>query len=404
MKRKDRAKGPPPSGLKTPPERMEATPTPAMAEGAVCTPPTGKTKERASTKSEAGTAMIIVMKAGAAEDQIQHVVKRIEEAGLKPHLSRGQFQTIVGAIGDEVKVASLPFTAMPGVEQALPIVHPWKIASRQMHPENTVITVGKAAIGGPMMTAIAGPCTIENKKMLWDSAAACKKAGAHILRAGCFKPRTSPYDFQGLGVEGLKLLRECGDEFDLPVITEVRSITHVAPACLYADILQIGARNMQNFDLLKEVGRQSKPVMLKRGLAATVKDFLMAAEYILAAGNPNVILCERGFRTFETATRFTLDVGAVPWLKENTHLPLIVDPSHAAGKASMVPALALAGIAAGAAGFMIEVHCNPEEALCDGPQALTPDIYGPLHKQLQQVYDLVHPKKAAPAPATAGKR
>ncbi|HTL52074.1 MAG TPA: 3-deoxy-7-phosphoheptulonate synthase [Planctomycetota bacterium] len=348
--------------------------------------------------------MIIVMKAGASEENVQHVVHKIEEAGLKVHLSRGQFQTIVGAIGDEVKVASLPFTAMPGVENALPIVHPWKIASRQMHPDNTVIKVGKAEIGGSSMTAIAGPCTVENRKMLWDSAAACKKAGVQILRAGCFKPRTSPYDFQGLGVEGLKLLHECGTEFDLPVITEVRSITHVAPACLYADILQIGARNMQNFDLLKEVGRQSKPVMLKRGLAATVKDFLMAAEYILAAGNPNVILCERGFRTFETATRFTLDVGAFPWLRENTHLPMIVDPSHAAGKASLVPSLARAGIAAGASGFMIEVHCHPEEALCDGPQALTPDKFAPLMKELDLIYNLVNPKKSAKAPAAVGGR
>ncbi|MGH7143238.1 MAG: 3-deoxy-7-phosphoheptulonate synthase [Planctomycetota bacterium] len=345
--------------------------------------------------------MIIVMRTGTSEENIQHVVRKIEEAGLKPHLSRGQFQTIVGAIGDEAKVAALPFTAMPGVEQALPIVHPWKIASRQMHPENTVIKVGSVEIGGGKMVAMAGPCTVENRQMLWDSAAACKKAGAQILRGGCFKPRTSPYDFQGLGVEGLKLLRECGDEFGLPVVTEVRSITHVAPACLYADILQIGARNMQNFDLLKEVGRQSKPVMLKRGMAATVKDFLMAAEYILAAGNPNVMLCERGFRTFETATRFTLDVGAFPWLAENTHLPLIVDPSHAAGKASLVPALARAGIAAGAAGFIIEVHCNPEEALCDGPQALKPDRFTPLVKELEQIFDLVHPRQAAPAAPAA---
>ena len=333
--------------------------------------------------------MIIVMKQNAPDSAIEHVIRRVEAAGLRTHVSRGAVRTIIGCIGDEQVIAQIPFIAMPFVEKVMPVLSPYKIASREFHPEDTVVTVGNVKIGGGTLTLMAGPCAVESRESLMGSARGVRDAGAHILRGGAFKPRTSPYDFQGLGEEGLKLLREAGMALGMPTITEVRTLAHVPVASKYADILQIGARNMQNFDLLREVGQARKPVMLKRGMANTVHEMLMAAEYILSEGNPDVMLCERGVRTFETATRFTLDVAAVPTVKQSSHLPVLVDPSHAAGKSYLVPALARAGIAAGADGVIVEVHVAPEEALCDGQQALTPSEFAALAAELRAIHEVL---------------
>ncbi|MCK6472955.1 MAG: 3-deoxy-7-phosphoheptulonate synthase [Planctomycetes bacterium] len=333
--------------------------------------------------------MIIIMKPGATDEQIDHVIARIKEAGCNTHVSRGQELTIIGAIGDETKVEGLNWRATPGVERAERVTKPWKIASLQMHPKPSVIDVAGVKIGGGNFTVMAGPCTVEDKKMLFDSAGAVKKAGAKILRGGAFKPRTSPYDFMGLGEEGLKLLQAAGREFGMPTVTEVRTLAHVEVACRYCDMLQIGARNMQNYDLLTEVGKARKPVLLKRGFAAQIKELLLAAEYILSGGNTQVVLCERGMRTFETATRFTFDVSAIPVLKEQTHLPVVFDPSHPAGKAALVPPLARAGVAAGADGMIVEVHCAPEEARCDGDQAMQPGAFEALMKDCAKIFEIV---------------
>jgi len=333
--------------------------------------------------------VIVILKPGATDTQLQHVIERIEAAGCRAHVSKGEELTIVGCIGDEAKVERLSWGAFPGVERAERVTKPYKFASRKLQPRGSVVDVSGVKIGGDELTVMAGPCTVENRKMLFDAAAAVKQAGAKILRGGAFKPRTSPYDFQGLGEEGLKLLQEAREEFGLPIVTEVRTLAHVPVACRYADLLQIGARNMQNYDLLTEVGRAGKPVLLKRGLSATVRELLLAAEYVLAAGNQRVILCERGIRTFETATRFTLDVAAIPVLKQETHLPVVFDPSHAAGRTSLVPALARAGVAAGADGLIVEVHCNPEEANCDGDQALRPEEFAKMVAGLQKIHALV---------------
>ncbi|HWP34211.1 MAG TPA: 3-deoxy-7-phosphoheptulonate synthase [Thermodesulfobacteriota bacterium] len=330
--------------------------------------------------------MIIVMKPDhQGEEDIARVVQRLEALGYRVHVSRGTERTIIGAIGDEALLRAQPLDALPGVERVVPILKPYKLASREFKPEDTVIPVNGAAIGGRTVQVIAGPCSVESRGMLLELAHAVKEAGAKFLRGGAFKPRTSPYSFQGLGEKGLEYLAEAREATGLRVVTELMDAADLPLVLRYTDVIQIGARNMQNFRLLSAVGRVRKPVMLKRGFSATIHEFLLAAEYIMTEGNREVFLCERGIRTFETATRNTLDLSAVPLLKEETHLPVIVDPSHATGKWSLVEPLARAAVAAGADGVMIEVHAKPEEALCDGPQALKPERLYRLVKELRQV-------------------
>jgi len=315
--------------------------------------------------------MIISMKPGASKQQIDHVCDKIIAFGYRPHLIYGETRTVIGAVGSgNNREALLSLENAPGVESAVPIRQPFKLVGRELKPDRTVIPVGNISIGGSQFVVIAGPCSVESKAQLLETAVAVKKAGATILRGGAFKPRTSPYDFQGLEEEGLKLLAETREKTGLKICTEIMTTEQVDMIAEYADILQIGARNMQNFALLKRVGTTRKPVLLKRGLSATVKEFLMSAEYILSEGNDRVILCERGIRTFETMTRNTLDLSAVPLLNELSHLPVMVDPSHGTGKRSLVAAMAKSSVAAGADGLMIEVHPNPEEAWSDGPQSL----------------------------------
>jgi 3-deoxy-7-phosphoheptulonate synthase len=333
--------------------------------------------------------MIIVVRPDATEAQIQHIIDRIKELGFTPHYSRGEQRTIIGVIGDESKPQSETIAAIPGIEQVLPILKPFKLASRELHHEDTVVQVGSVRIGGGSLAMIAGPCAVESYDGLSAIAARVRAAGANILRGGAFKPRTSPYSFQGLGVEGLRILRQVGDDFGMPVVTEVMDPRQIGIVCEFADMLQIGARNMQNFDLLKEVGQASRPVLLKRGMSATVKDMLMSAEYILASGNRNVVLCERGVRSFEDSTRNMLDMSAVPNVKVQSHLPIIVDPSHATGRPDLIPSMAKAAVAAGADGVHIEVHDCPEKALSDGPQALLPDAYDALMKDLRRLAKVV---------------
>jgi 3-deoxy-7-phosphoheptulonate synthase len=333
--------------------------------------------------------MIIVLRPDSTEEQIQHIEQRIRELGLRAHLSRGEVRTIIGVIGDENKLQAEPLAAIPGVEQVLPILKPFKLASREFHPKDTVVKVGKLRIGGGYLAMIAGPCAVESAEILDGIAARVKKAGANLLRGGAFKPRTSPYSFQGLGKEGLKILRATGDKYDMPVVTEVMDPRQVDVVASYADMFQIGARNMQNFDLLKEVGQARKPVLLKRGMSATVRDMLMSAEYVLAAGNDQVVLCERGVRSFEDSTRNMLDLSAVPNAKGQSHLPIIVDPSHATGRPDLIPSMARAAVAAGADGVHVEVHSCPEKALSDGPQALLPDQYDALMKDLKRLAEAV---------------
>ena len=323
--------------------------------------------------------MIIVMKKGAEKKKVDAVVAWIESVGYRAHLSEGVERTIIGAVGDErEKVRLKAAENMSGVEKVMPILQPYKLASRESKDGNTVIRVGEVEIGGPKCVVMAGPCAVESEKQLMESARAVKKAGASMLRGGAFKPRTSPYSFQGLGEEGLKILAKAREETGLPVVTEVMSSADVALVESYADVLQIGTRNVQNFALLKAVGQAKKPVLLKRGMMTTLEELLMSAEYIMASGNDNVMLCERGIRTFETAMRNTLDISAVPFLKEKTHLPVIVDPSHAIGKWRFVLPLAKAAVAVGADGLMVEVHPNPQQALSDGPQSLKPERFDAL--------------------------
>jgi len=332
---------------------------------------------------------LIVLRAGASAEEIADVVARIEGAGLRAHVSSGEEAVIVGAIGDEAKLAHLPFEALPGVVRVLTVGTPWRLASRAAKPAGSVVTVGGASFGAGGLTLIAGPCTVEGREVLLEIAGAVRSGGAELLRGGAFKPRTSPYDFQGLGEEALELLAEARAATGLPVVTEVRNVRQVELVARYADMFQIGARNMQNFDLLREVGNAGKPVLLKRGPAATLKEFLMAAEYVLAGGNEAVVLCERGIRSVADEPRFTLDVSAVPILRSRTHLPVIVDPSHAAGKAALVPALARAAVAAGADGIIVEVHSAPEQALCDGNQAILPETFARLARELREIHALV---------------
>ena len=326
--------------------------------------------------------MIVVMKSNCTQEEINTVVRRIEENQLKAHISQGVEHTIIGILGQIPPEFQDRMELLPGVEEVIPISKPYKLASREFHPQNTVVKVNDITIGGDEIVVMAGPCAVESEEQLLTTALAVKASGANILRGGAFKPSTSPYHFRGLGEEGLKLLAKVRDETGMPVITEVMSPKDVELVAKYADILQIGARNMQNFILLDEVGKTNKPVMLKRGLSATIQEWLLAAEYILAQGNEQVILCERGIRTFETYTRNTMDVSAIPVIKKVSHLPIIADPSHATGKWYLVTPVALAAIAAGADGLMVEVHPNPDLALKDGAQSLTFDNFGKLMSQL----------------------
>ena len=329
--------------------------------------------------------MIIVLKPGATEAEVSQVCRRIEALGLTPHLSRGVERTIIGAIGDERILLDKAIEALSMVEKVLPVVKPYKLASREFHPDNTVIRVGGTSIGGPRLAVVAGPCSVESREMLREVAAAVQGAGATLLRGGAFKPRTSPYAFQGLGEEALRYLRAVKDETGMPVVTELMDPRETALVLEYADVIQVGARNMQNFRLLKELGTHQTPVLLKRGMSSTIHELLMSAEYIMSEGNYNVILCERGIRTFEDATRNTLDLSAVPVLKQLTHLPVLVDPSHGTGKRALVAPMALAAVAAGADGVMVEVHPRPEEALSDGPQALLPVQFKQMMADLARV-------------------
>ncbi len=333
--------------------------------------------------------MIIVLKARSTQADIDHVTERLTKLGLRVHVSQGEQRTIIGAIGDERILAEAAIAAYPAVERVLPIVQPFKLASREFQPEGTVVKVGNASLGGKRLGIIAGPCSVENRDSLLAVARELKKAGASFLRGGAFKPRTSPYAFQGLGEEGLRYLAEARAETGLPVVTELMDPRDADLVYKYADVVQIGARNMSNFTMLKEVGRGKKPVLLKRGLASTVKELLLSAEYILSEGNREVILCERGVRTFETETRNTLDLSAVPLAKSLSHLPMIVDPSHAVGRADLVAPMALAALAAGADGILVEVHPCPEEALCDGPQSLTPPAFAALMERLRAMAALM---------------
>jgi len=336
--------------------------------------------------------MIVVMAAHATESQIQDVEKRIQDWGYGVHPIYGSERTVIGAVGvpeaDKARYME-SLESLPHVEQVIAILRPYKFASRDYRAENTVIDVKGVLIGGNQIAMMAGPCTVETYEQTWESAKACKEAGATILRGGAYKPSTSPYSFHGLGVEGLKILKDIGDKLDMRVITEVMDLRNVELVCEYADILQIGTRNMQNYDLLREVGKVKTPVMLKRGMSSKIEEWLQAAEYILLGGNPNVMLCERGIRTFETITRNTLDLSAVPAVKELTHLPVIVDPSQGTGKRSLVMALTKAAVAVGADGLIIEVHPHPEQAIKDGAQSLTCDNFIQLMRELKPVAEAI---------------
>jgi len=330
--------------------------------------------------------MVITLKPGTTEKGIQHVLDKIKERGFTPHVSKGAERTIIGVIGENAIRSREIFQAMFIVESVMPISRPYKLVSREFKSEDTVVKVGNVEIGGNKeITVMAGPCAVESRAQLLKVAQEVKEAGARILRGGAFKPRTSPYSFQGLGEEGLKYLAEASEVTHLPVVTEARNVRQVELVARYAHIVQVGARNMQNFDLLKEVGGGKKPVLLKRGMSSTVKEFLMSAEYILSSGNHNVILCERGIRTFEDGTRFTLDLSAVSLIKQLSHLPVIVDPSHATGNRDLIGPMSRAAIAAGSDGLMIEVHSRPEEALSDGFQSIRPDDFQKLMKEVRSV-------------------
>jgi 3-deoxy-7-phosphoheptulonate synthase len=327
--------------------------------------------------------MIIITKPGVTDAELDHIRERIETLGMRTHLSRGEHRTILGCIGDESLLQEAALLSMPGVESVTPVLKPYKLASREFVARPTTIRVGNTAVGGRELSIIAGPCSVEGRDMLRTTARSVAAAGAGMLRGGAFKPRTSPYAFQGLGEAGLRMLADARAETGLPIVTEVMDTRQVEMIAEYADVLQIGARNMQNFSLLSEVGRVQRPVLLKRGLSATIKELLMAAEYVMAQGNRDVILCERGIRTYETATRNTLDVAAIPVLKAETHLPVLVDPSHAGGRADLVAPLSFAAIAAGADGLVVEVHPCPEEALSDGDQSLTLEGFAELMRRIR---------------------
>ena len=334
--------------------------------------------------------MIIITKPGTTEQQIEHILDRIMEWGLKAEVSRGAVRTVIGVIGAEDQIREKPIAAIPGVESATPVLKPYKLVAREFRGGNPgTVKIGGVEVGGSEVIVMSGPCSVENRDQIIDIAKAIKSAGAKILRGGAFKPRTSPYSFQGLGPEGLKLLAEAREATGLPIITEIMDTKHLEIIEQYADCLQVGARNMQNFSLLKEVGRSKLPVMLKRGMSATIKDLLMSAEYILNEGNFNVLLCERGIRTFETYTRNTLDLNAVPVLKAETHLPVVVDPTHGIGLREHILPMALAAIAAGADSIMVEVHNAPEHAKSDGEQALLPHEFADLVQRARKVAEAI---------------
>lgn len=341
--------------------------------------------------------MIVVMKTGCSQDEISHVTKRIEDIGLKAHISKGIEHTVIGVLGKVFPELRDTLELLPGVDQVIPVSKPYKLASREFHPQDTIVKLNGVAIGGNEIVVMAGPCAVESEEQLLTTARAIKAAGATVLRGGAFKPRTSPYQFRGLGESGLKILAEVGEETQMPIITEVMAPNDVDLVAKYADILQIGARNMQNFILLDEVGKTKKPVLLKRGLSSNFQEWLLAAEYILAQGNEQVILCERGIRTFETYTRNTMDISAIPIIEKVSHLPIVADPSHATGKWYLVPPLALAAVAAGADGLLIEVHPNPDLALADGPQSLTFDNFRLLMSQILPIAEARNRKLAAPS-------
>jgi 3-deoxy-7-phosphoheptulonate synthase len=315
--------------------------------------------------------MIIVTRIGATDEEIDHIRERIEALGLRTHISRGETHTVIGCIGDEERLASAPLLSIPGVASVHAVMKPFKLAAREFAAGPTQVPFGEGTLGGPEIVVIAGPCSVEGRDMILETATSIRAAGALGLRGGAYKPRSSPYSFPGMGLKGLELLAEARSISGLPVVTEVMDTRQVEEVAGHADVLQVGARNMQNFALLTELGKVHRPVLLKRGMSATVKDLLLAAEYIMKQGNPNVILCERGIRTFETATRNTFDLAAIPVLKSETHLPVVADPSHAGGRRDLVAPLSFAAIAAGADGLLIEVHPDPESAVSDGDQSLT---------------------------------
>ena len=342
--------------------------------------------------------MMIIMKPGVTQAQLDHVVEHIQANGLTPHISVGEEHTVIGAVGDTHAIPTEIFEVLEGVEMVKRISQPFKLSSRQFHPKDSVFPLDGFAVGGEEIAIIAGPCSVESRTQLLETAQAVREAGANALRGGVFKPRTSPYSFQGIGEDGLELVAEARQLTGLPVVVEITSVMQIELMCRYVDVLQIGARNMQNYALLTEVGRTQKPVLLKRGMSATIEELLMASEYILSGGNQRVMLCERGIRTFETATRNTTDINAVPVLKTLTHLPVILDPSHSTGHYNYVTAIARAAIAAGADGLIVEVHPDPEHALSDGHQSLKPEKFAELVKQVRQIAEVMG-RKLAPVHA-----
>jgi 3-deoxy-7-phosphoheptulonate synthase len=345
----------------------------------------GRTADARSAVSGRRNTMVIVMQDHAGKEAIDETVRQVQELGYGVNVSRGEERTVIGILGDERRIAWEHLELLPGVERVVRILKPYKLASRDARPENTVVRIGPAVIGGEAIVIIAGPCAVESREQILETAQAVQQAGAHMLRGGAYKPRSSPYSFQGMAEEGLKLLAEAREATGLPVVTEVMAPEQVETVVRYADMLQIGARNMQNFPLLQAVGRSGHPVLLKRGISATVEEWLMAAEYLLSSGNSRIVLCERGIRTFETATRNTTDINAIPVVKQLSHLPVIVDPSHSTGKEEYIESVSRAAIAAGADGLIIEVHPHPEEALSDGAQSLRPKAFTEMLVRVMRV-------------------
>ncbi len=332
--------------------------------------------------------MITILKSTATDQQRDNLIRWFETQGLRVHISRGEFQTVLGLVGDTSQIDESLIEALDIVERVTRVTEAYKTANRKFHPQDTVVSIGDVKIGGGNFAMIAGPCSVESEEQILEVAKRVRASGASLLRGGAFKPRTSPYDFQGMRAEGLELLLKAKEATGMPIVTEIMNANHL-PLFENVDVIQIGARNMQNFELLKAVGRTDKAILLKRGLANTLKELLMSAEYIMSEGNENVILCERGIRTFETYTRNTLDLSAIPALREHTHLPIVIDPSHATGKSSLVEPMALAAAAAGADGLMIEVHNNPPAALCDGAQSLTPEQFDHVAKRVMKIREAI---------------
>jgi len=338
--------------------------------------------------------MIVIMRIGCSQDDVSRVTNRIVDAGLRVYMPNGVERTVIGVVGQSYPGLRDALESLPGVDQVIPVTRPYQLASREFHPDDTIVEVGGVTIGGNEVVVMAGPCAVESEEQVLVTAQAVKAAGATVLRGGAFKPRTSPYEFRGLGERGLRILADVGDEVQMPIVTEVMAPDDIDLVSQYADILQIGSRNMQNFVLLDEVGKTRKPILLKRGLSSNIQEWLLAAEYILLQGNEQVILCERGIRTFENYARNTMDINAIPIIEKVSHLPVIADPSHATGKWYLVPPLALAAVAAGADGLLIEVHPNPDQALADGPQSLTFDNFRLLMSQLLPIAEARNRKLA----------